>query len=232
LITNYRYFFIQTGFLQCLELNILKRSISQNENNNDLPGGWRSDSLLDGISKGEEAAFRHLFDTYYQSLVTFAFQYLRDLDTSRNLVQEFFVMLYDKREEINIHTSLKAHLYQSVRNRALNAIKRDKMQREHHSRMWEEKDEQFENEDYGGLGELEGRIGMVVEELPDQCKKIFRMSRQEGIPNSEIAGQLAISKRTVETQISKALKRIREDLVKHGYLPVLFLLANLLKTFI
>jgi len=196
-----------------------------------MHGEWGSDALWNAVSRGEEAAFRHIFDTYYQSLVTFAFRYLRDLDTSRNVVQDVFVMLYDKREEINIHTSLKAHLYQSVRNRALNALKREKMQREHHSRM-EEKSEQIEKEDYGELSELEGRIAVVVEDLPDQCKKIFRMSRQNGISNSEIAGQLAISKRTVETQISKALKRIREDLVKHGYLPVLFLLANFLKAFI
>ncbi|MGM0376421.1 MAG: RNA polymerase sigma-70 factor [Bacteroidota bacterium] len=196
-----------------------------------MNGDWSSSSLLDAIARGEESAFRHLFDNYYQSLVTFAFHYMRDLDASRNVVQDVFVMLYDKREEIKIHTSLKAHLYQSVRNRALNAIKRDKMQREHHHRMLEEDDEHLEHEDYGALSELEGRIAKVVDDLPGQCKKIFRMSRREGIPNAEIAEQLSISKRTVETQISKALKKIREDLVKHGYLPVLLLLANLLKSF-
>ncbi len=201
----------------------MKRSISQNENKNESQGTGNRSSLWDAVSRGEESAFRYLFDTYYQSLVTYAFRYLRDLDASRNVVQDVFVMLYDKREEINIHTSLKAHLYQSVRNRALNAIKRDKMQREHHNRMWEDQDEHLENEDYGALRELEGRIVVVVEKLPEQCKKIFRMSRQEGISNAEIAGQLSISKRTVETQISKALKKIREDLVKHGYLPALFL---------
>jgi RNA polymerase sigma factor (sigma-70 family) len=78
---------------------------------------------------------------------------------------------------------------------------------------------------------LEGRIAQVVNILPTQCQRIYLLSRQEGIPNADIAEQLSISKRTVETQISKALKKIREDLSKHGYLSLL-LLWDLINVFI
>jgi RNA polymerase sigma-70 factor (family 1) len=192
-------------------------------------GEWPEEKLLAALSQGEESAFRYLFDTYYQVLVTFAHRYLSDLDSSRNIVQDMFVMLYDKRDEIRIHTSLKSHLYQSVRNRALNVLKREKMQRDHHNRILEEhKEEGVDDADMAG-SELEGRIAKVISELPGQCRKIFNMSRQEGISNGEIAGQLAISKRTVETQISKALKRLREDLIKHGYFPFLPILWGVLE---
>ncbi|PWD98864.1 RNA polymerase sigma-70 factor [Marinilabilia rubra] len=195
---------------------------------------WSEQQLLDGISSGEESAFRHLFDVYYQLLVSFAYRYLNDLDSARNVVQDVIVSLYDKRESIKIHTSLKAHLYQSVRNRALNVLKREKMQRDHHNRILEEEKDQSYYEDKLAVSELEARIADVVKELPGQCRRIFLMSRQEGLSNSDIASDLDISKRTVETQISKALKKIREDLLKYGYLPVLlflfdFLFRNILK---
>ncbi len=185
----------------------------------DGSGAWPEEKILHGIAAGDEAAFRHLFDLYYQLLVTFAFRYIGDLDSSRNVVQEVFVGLFDKRESIVIHTSLKAHLYQSVRNRALNFLKREKMQRDHHYRIMEENVGNEAHDEPYGVEELQAHIGKVVNDLPAQCQKIFLMSRQEGTPNGEIAEQLSISKRTVETQISKALKRIREELLKNGLLP-------------
>lgn len=207
----------------------------QNINNKDqTKNEWSEPQLLNAISSGEESAFRYLFDVYYQLLVGFAYRYLNDLDSARNVVQDVIVGLYDKRESIQIHTSLKAHLYQSVRNRALNVIKREKMQRDHHNRIMEEEKDMSYDEDNLAVSELEGRIAKVVNELPFQCQRIYLMSRQEGLSNSDIAKDLDISKRTVETQISKALKKIRQDLLKHGYLPLLismvdFLFRNILK---
>ena len=138
------------------------------------------------------------------------------------------VGLYDKRTSIKIHTSLKAHLYQSVRNRALNVIKREKMKRDHHNRILDEEKEQSYNEEFLAVNELEDRIADVVKSLPSKCRQIFLMSRQDGVPNADIAEELHISNRTVETQISKALKKIREDLVKNDYLSLLLPLLDFL----
>ena len=174
--------------------------------------------FLNQLKKGEEQAFKQLFDTYYRQLVAYANKYVADVDLSRGIVQDLFVVLYEKRDEINIHTSLKSHLYQSVRNRCLNFIKRDKMKQQHHQRILDSFDdfsEQFDNIEYI---ELENLISKVVENLPTQCKKIFKMNRFEGISNQNIADDLNLSKRTVETQISKALKIIKIELKKSGFL--------------
>ncbi len=187
--------------------------------------------LLAGLKAGDEAVFKLLFDKYYRPLVVFANRILTDPDLSRSVVQDVFVMLFEKRSEINIHTSLSSHLFQTVRNRCLNVLKHNKMKREHHQRIFDsgnEAEQPFETLEYT---ELEQCIEKAISGLPDQCRKIFRLSRHDGVTNQEIADQLEISKRTVETQISKALKRIREDLAKSGLLDhslYLILLLHLL----
>ncbi|GAO31757.1 RNA polymerase sigma-70 factor [Geofilum rubicundum] len=174
--------------------------------------------LLSGLKRGEERFYRLLFDKYYQPLVIFANRMLLDMDLSRSTVQDVFVMLFDKREEIVIHTSLNAHLYQTVRNRCLNHLKRDKMKNEHHQIILDKGDTFEQPSTSMELNELEALIQSTIEVLPEQCRRIFKMSRQEGLTNQEIAESLAISKRTVETQISKALKRLREELGRHQLL--------------
>ena len=169
--------------------------------------------LLDGLINGLESAYEELFMTYYAQLVVFAQKILSDEDLSREMVQDVFVMFYEKREVLNIHTSLKSHLYQTVRNRCLNEIKRNQIRREHHSGIFiDKKNQEAYLDDKMQETELEARIFSVVEALPRQCKRIFEMSRYEGIPNQEIAEKLQLSKRTVETQISKALKIMRKQL--------------------
>ena len=181
--------------------------------------------LYNRLKNGEELAFRQLFDIYYRRLVAFANNMLADSDLSRGVVQDVFVMLYEKRNELNIHTSLKSHLFQSVRNRCLNIIKHDKIKRIHHQKIYEsgsEIEQPFESLEYD---ELENLLTKIIEELPGECKKIFKMSRYDGLSNQQIAEQLALSKRTVETQISKALKRLREELAKSKLIDNVWLLA-------
>ena len=185
--------------------------------------------LLDGLKAGKEAAFEELFMTYYAQLVVFAQKLLGDEDLSREMVQDVFVMFYEKREVLNIHTSLKSHLYQTVRNRCLNEIKRNQIRREHHSGIFiEKKNQEAYFDDKMQETELEAKIFSVVSSLPKQCKRIFEMSRYEGISNQEIADKLDLSKRTVETQISKALKILRSSL-KDYIDAVIFVFFWLLK---
>jgi RNA polymerase sigma-70 factor (ECF subfamily) len=181
--------------------------------------------LLSGLKRGEERFYRSLFDTYYHPLVVFANRMLLDMDLSRSTVQDVFVMLFDKREELAIHTSLNAHLYQTVRNRCLNHLKRDKMKNEHHQIIMDKSDTFEQPSTSLELNELEALIHSTIEVLPEQCRRIFKMSRKEGLSNQEIAESLSISKRTVETQISKALKRLREELGKHQMLTPALLAA-------
>ena len=173
-------------------------------------------TLIEGISKGDNGAYEEMFLKYYSPLVVFAYRMVDDEDTARELVQDVFVSFYEKQVGLTIHTSLKATLYQSVRNRCLNHIKREKLLRSHHENIFLEtkaSDSYFETS--VETSELQQRLYTIIQELPEKCREVFEMSRFEGVPNQEIADKLDISKRTVETQISKALKYLRENLTDY-----------------
>lgn len=169
-------------------------------------------ALLKALAKGHQGAFETLFNTYYTRLVVFASRLVTDHDMARELVQDVFVSFYEKREEIQIHTSLKAHLYQSVRNRCLNYIKREKLMKGHHQIILASQNDTAYFESAVEENELENRLFELVNELPEKCRQVFELSRVEGLKNDDIAQKLNISKRTVETQISKALKFLRENM--------------------
>ncbi|WP_430811256.1 MULTISPECIES: RNA polymerase sigma-70 factor [unclassified Carboxylicivirga] len=175
--------------------------------------------LIKGIERGDEAAYQELFVRYYAQLVVFARKVVIDDDLARDLVQDVIVNFYEKRKVIKIHSSLKAHLYQSVRNRCLNQIKHTQIRRDHHANIYQiNKSEEAFVDDKLEETELQQKIYTIIKGLPTQCKRIFEMSRFEGVTNQEIADRLDLSKRTVETQISKALKIMRKHLA--AYLQV------------
>ena len=169
-------------------------------------------SIIQGISLGRESTYRELFTEYYRPLSVFALKYVGDLETAREIVQDFFVHLFQNRGSLAINTSLKAYLFQSVRNRCLNHIRRNQSHRRHLDQYKYEQESSEDMEARIRETELEHRIFKIVEELPPQCKNIFNLSRVKGLSNGEIAEKLQISKRTVETQISSALKILRNKL--------------------
>ncbi|PXY02686.1 RNA polymerase sigma-70 factor [Marinifilum breve] len=160
-----------------------------------------------------EKRIEELFKEHYAVLTVYANKFLSDLDDAREIVQNVFVQLIDHKDTVKIHTSAKAHLYTSVRNACLNAIKQKNTHAKHHENI------KYLNSDIGmGVDkileqtELEYELYQAIDELPEQCQRIFKMNRFDGFTNQEIADQLGISKRTVETQISKALKTLRNKI--------------------
>ncbi len=184
----------------------------------------KQQDLLYKLSQGDADAFEQVFKLYYQPLVVFATKLVNDIDLARDFVQDVIVNFYEKRAEIEIHTSLKSHLYQSVRNRCFNHLKREQILRVHHTSIYtDNKDSEQLFHDIMEETELENRINQIINTLPKQCQRIFEMSRFNGKSNQEIADELSISKRTVETQISNALKKMRQKL--SNYMSVVSLLA-------
>lgn len=168
--------------------------------------------MIKGLRTGRESTYEQLFKEFYQPLSVFACNYLEDLEAGKEVVQELFVHLYEKRKTLVITSSLKSYLYQSVRNRCLNHIKHQQVKQAHQDHMKTQFETADSLEDIIRESELEHLIFKVVEQLPPQCRKIFTMSRVNGLSNGEIAEQLELSKRTVETQISNALKVLREKI--------------------
>ena len=168
--------------------------------------------IIQGLRSGEEQTYSHLFESYYRVLSVFACRYVTDLEMAREIVQDLFVHIYENRENLVITTSLKSYLYQSVRNRCLNHLKQIKNHEKHLDALTWEVAESLDPETLYHETELEFRVFQIVSDLPSRCQEIFIMSRVDGKKNSEIASRLKVSVRTVETQISKALKVLRKRL--------------------
>lgn len=172
--------------------------------------------LIQQLKEGQEQAYEMLFKSYYTELVMHANRYLYDFESSREIVQDLFVHIYEKRHTLDINSSLKSYLYRSTQNRCINFIQSRKIREKYASKI-QQKDQLNENPIERNLeaAELEHNLFIAIGELPPKCRMIFKMNRYEGLSNSEIAERLELSKRTVETQITKALRILRERLQKY-----------------
>ncbi|MDO1451453.1 RNA polymerase sigma-70 factor [Rhodocytophaga aerolata] len=168
-------------------------------------------ALISRIKAGEEQAFEYIFYAYYPTLCHYAQKLLGDIDQARELAQDIFVKLYEKRQQLIITTSIKSYLFKAVHNSCLNYLKQLHLHNRHHAYLAYP---MAESTDMDAMleAELEERLARAISKLPGQCQKIFTMNRFEGKTNKEIAHELDISIRTVETQISKALHILRTEL--------------------
>ncbi len=158
----------------------------------------------------DKDSLEKLFREYFPPLISFARKILMDEDDAREVVQKVFVNLWEKREEIDLSTSLKSYLFTSVHNRSLNVIRdRKKFSSEEVPDMAGDWDVSAQIESM----ELEEKINEALKALPEKCRQIFELNRFDGLKYSEIAAQLEISVKTVENQMSKALKMLREKLL-------------------
>jgi RNA polymerase sigma-70 factor (family 1) len=190
---------------------------------NLLPGVQSSEKeVFKAIQTGDEKAFEMMFRKFYQPLCRYAYSYVSDHEEAEEIVQASFIGIWEKRQSIDIATSLKAYLYRSVRNASLNVIKHGKVKQVYlqQSEFTVEKTTEA-TEQALITDELEQKIFSAIQTLPEQCRLIFKLSRFEEMKYQEIADQLNISIKTVENQMGKALKIMREQL--REYLPLIFI---------
>lgn len=163
--------------------------------------------LLKLIKQGDQIAFRHLFYQYADSLERFITYYIHDREKSQDLVLDIFTYIWENRQNFEIKLILKAYLFQAARNKSFTYIRDKKipvyLEEMEGMEIVQNYDSELE------LQELHHLIEEAVSLLPDKCREIFRKSREENLTNKEIAGQLHISEKTVEGQITIALKKIR-----------------------
>lgn len=161
------------------------------------------------LKEGDKAAFKKLFDSYYKHLVILAMRYVGDQDLAESLVQEVFFNLWEKRKDLRIH-SIQGYLVIAVRNRCNNELKRQKVVRNYQSNFFQDA---FQPEAEFPDDFIMNKIMTVINSMPEKRRKIFKLNRIEGMKYKEIALVLQISPKTVEIQIGKALKYLRENLV-------------------
>lgn len=178
----------------------------------------------DHTGKLDYQSFEKLFKDYYPYLCSFARKYIDDLDECKDIVHNVFLNLWNKRDELDTHTTLKSYLFKSVHNRCLNHI-RDNKKIVHHDMPMESHalGGYIESTDYVEVSELETRIKNAIDDLPENCRRIFILSRFEEKKYAEIAEIMQVSIKTVEAQMTRALKTLREKL--SDYLVTLYILS-------
>ena len=171
--------------------------------------------ILKQIKEGNKAAFEALFKQYYRMLVIFAAKYLRSTKDAEELVQQVFVSFWEKAPVTDITTSLTAYLYRWTANACINRIKHLKIKDKYAQYAMQEIQSSFDDNISFIEPDLEKDIRKAVENLPEKCREIFIKSRFENKKNSEIAAELGISEKTVENQMTIALKKLRAELAHY-----------------
>lgn len=187
-----------------------------------------SNEILQKIISGDEPSFEKVYHYYYPRLNYFARQYLLDAEASKNIVQDVFTELWDKRQALRSDTNLQAWLFTVTRNKSLKIISQLKSRQNYDNfiktRQLDVNYKSLSEFDTSHLvfEELQAQIQAALEKLSPACRKIFEMSRFEDKKNREIAEELNLSIKTVEAQISKALRSLKADLKE--YLPLFYIL--------
>jgi RNA polymerase sigma-70 factor, ECF subfamily len=166
------------------------------------------------LAKQDLFAFEKLYHFYYMPLLSFCTKFIKDEGIAEELVNDVFLKIWTNKSNITIASSAKGYLFTSVRNIAFDYLRKTKQE---NFTDLKEVQQQACNAAATDTGidnkQLNEVLEQAIELLPRQCKMIFKMSREEGMKYHEIASELSISIKTVETQISRALKLIRSKVL-------------------
>lgn len=177
------------------------------------------------LAEGRREVFEMLFREWYTPLCRFACTLLSDRDDAEEAVQQVFVTLWEKREDLAIENSIRAYLYRAVRNTCLNHLKHLRVRRNHAA--YTQATGSLESDGIPAemaYSQLEVRLASALDRLPAQCRLVFERSRFGGLKYAEIAAELSISVKTVENHMGKALRLLREELL--AYAPLLWWWLN------
>lgn len=181
----------------------------------------RSAGLLARFRRGDDDAFEAIFREYSTQLCTFALHFTRSRDLAAEIVHDVFLMLWERRERLDVRSNLRAYLYKATRNRALEVTRRDGLfrrwadrtarEQEHDqaARLAPTPDEQLEQDER--MAALQG----AIDALPERRRMVLLLRWRDGLRNDEVADVMGISVKTVENQITQALRVLREQLFEH-----------------
>ncbi len=180
--------------------------------------------IVDMLREGQEEGYRYLFQRHYAPLCAIAYEYVRDDFVAETIVADVFFHVWQIRQRLIVHTSLRNYLAVGVRRHCLDWLR----ERQHRPLVpaTEAMTEQAADDSYPLVrlldGELEEVVRKAVDTLPCDCRRVFAMSRYDGKKNNEIAQELGISVNTVKYHLKNALRLLRANL--RQYLEALFFL--------
>lgn len=169
--------------------------------------------LVERLQNNEEGALTIIYKQYWEIMYLAAYNLVKDRSVCEDIVQEVFISLWQRREKLQIKVSLKSYLYTSTVYKVYDHFnKNKKMPKDELFDNFENKIETSNPETKLMHQELIYHLDSIVDTLPEKCKEVYKLSRENMLSNKEIAEQLNISQRTVEGHISKALKILKESL--------------------
>jgi RNA polymerase sigma-70 factor (ECF subfamily) len=175
--------------------------------------------LMDETNKFDEQTLELLFRSHYKGLCMFAMSYVKQEDTAREIVQDSFVSLWEKRHTIDLSKAVKSYLSTTVRNKCLNHLRdHKKFSKDLFSLDNLAEETGYVQPDKLVEREIQDKIAGAIDGLPEKCREIFVLNRYQNLKYMQIADKLHISVKTVESQMSKALQHMRTHLAE--YLPI------------
>jgi len=178
------------------------------------------------IKIGDHRAFTEIYDRYWENLYQHAFSIMQDRELSLDVLQEIFVWLWDNRQGLQVN-SFEAYLKMAVRYKIANYIRHDKVKMHVFKTITQNAADADAYSDTSSIAALELKelrlvIDQFTEQLPNRCKAVFHLSRNEWLSNPEIAQKLQVSEKTVENQLTIALKKLRIHLAKYAHFLFFF----------
>ena len=168
--------------------------------------------LKDELEKENQQALVFLMDTYHHSLCLYIYSLSNDYEKSKDIVQNVFVKLWEKRHKVQSVKSVKGFLYTSVYNEFIDQWRKDKKMLAIEEKHLESLNGIFEDENEDLLKKQIELVKSEIRKLPSKCRETFLLSKQDGLTNIEIANYMNVSTRTVEAQMNKAFKVLRKKI--------------------
>ena len=179
------------------------------------------------IQKKDNKAFESYYKMHYKSFFVMACKYLKNTEQAEEIVNDVFMKIWEDGHKITIDSSLKSYVYRAIINRSLNEIQKNKKEYNLAVDIFNTQEESYELRQIEE-NELKIKLFHAIDLLPEQCKKVFQLSRFEELKQQEIADQLGISIKTVKNHITHALKEISKS-VEGFLLAAIIIIQNILR---
>ncbi|MBN2611834.1 MAG: RNA polymerase sigma-70 factor [Bacteroidales bacterium] len=166
--------------------------------------------LFNLVKQGNKPAFDSLFHKYYVRLCRFVLSYTKSKDMAEETVQEVFVKIWCQRASLEIETSVVSYLFTAVKNHAFNELKKISIRKKYESEYTEKEVRELEKSPVIKQDDFKNALINAMTELPEKCREIFQLCKNDGLTYDEIAVYLNISPKTVDNQMGIAFKKLRE----------------------
>ncbi|WP_167618808.1 RNA polymerase sigma factor [Maribellus sediminis] len=182
------------------------------------------DKLINRFISGDKTAINDLYAEYSPRLYRFAMAYLKSESEVLDIVQEVFVNLWINRNKLKKDSNLDAYLFTVTKNTIISVFRKKLSEKDYLEHLKHKVIvNSIDTESQFNYNQLSKELENLIEQLPPQRKKIYQLSKVQGLPNNTIAMELGISVKTVEDHLSKASKFIKKNLTELGFLALLFI---------